>query len=225
MRRQSAPTLEECSCSSTDKYGAREDTCVRASDQWVCDEEPVESVQSGGAISSITSGDVPRIAYELMSRVPPPASATMNPCPEGCCNGDQLTTCGRTVQPPYLQDIRSEAIKNTCVKTRFTLCDETDARFPLICVGYEAAVHCGAAHLRLLRALPTIRMAEDELNVLLHRVPKRGAVRMGIDDERARTAEEVCQEVGKDVDRRLAGGERGEAHAVHFEFHVLGSQT
>ena len=40
-------------------------------------------VQSGGAISSITSGAVPRIAYELISKVPPPASATRNPCVEG----------------------------------------------------------------------------------------------------------------------------------------------
>ena len=149
----------------------------------------------------------------------------MNPCPEGCCRRDQLTARSRSVHLPYLQNVRSEAIQHTRVKTSFTLCDESDARFAFIRVGYEAAVHCGAAHLRLLRALPTIRMAEDELDVRLHRVPERGAVRVGIDDERARTAEEVCEEVGEDVDCRLAGGERGEAHAVHFEFHVLGSQT
>lgn len=130
---------------------------------------------------------------------------------------------GTIIAPLYLQDIRSKAIKNTRVKTSFTLSDESDTRFPLISIGYEAAVHRGAAHLRLLRALPTIWMAEDELDVLFHRVPERGAVRMGIDDERARTTEEVCQEIGEDVNRRLAGRKWGKAHAIHFEFHVLGS--
>jgi len=44
--------------------------------------EPAK-IQSGGAISSITSGDVALIAYALISRVPPTASAIRNPCSEG----------------------------------------------------------------------------------------------------------------------------------------------
>ena len=38
-----------------------------------------DDVQSGGAISSMTRGAAARMAYELMSSVPPPASATTNP--------------------------------------------------------------------------------------------------------------------------------------------------
>lgn len=41
------------------------------------------NIQSGGAISSITRGDVALIAYALISRVPPPASAIRKPCLEG----------------------------------------------------------------------------------------------------------------------------------------------
>lgn len=40
-------------------------------------------IQSGGAISSITRGDAPLMAYALISRVPPPASAIKKPCFEG----------------------------------------------------------------------------------------------------------------------------------------------
>jgi len=41
--------------------------------------EPAK-IQSGGAISSITRGEVALIAYALISSVPPPASAIRNPC-------------------------------------------------------------------------------------------------------------------------------------------------
>jgi hypothetical protein len=40
-------------------------------------------VQSGGAISSIVSGEIPLMAYELISSVPPPASTTMKPGLDG----------------------------------------------------------------------------------------------------------------------------------------------
>lgn len=43
------------------------------------------NMQSGGAISSMESGDVPLIAYELISSVPPPASAIRKPCLDGFC--------------------------------------------------------------------------------------------------------------------------------------------
>jgi hypothetical protein len=42
-----------------------------------------EYIQSGGAISSISRGEVPFMAYEEISRVPPPASATTKPCCDG----------------------------------------------------------------------------------------------------------------------------------------------
>ncbi len=41
------------------------------------------NVQSGGAISSITNGDVALMPYEDISSVPPPASAMRKPCCEG----------------------------------------------------------------------------------------------------------------------------------------------
>lgn len=44
--------------------------------------EPAK-IQSGGAISSMASGEVPLMAYALISRVPPPASAIRNPCLDG----------------------------------------------------------------------------------------------------------------------------------------------
>ncbi len=48
------------------------------------------NMQSGGAISSIESGDVPLIAYELISSVPPPASAIRKPCLDGSAKGFEM---------------------------------------------------------------------------------------------------------------------------------------
>lgn len=78
------------------------------------------------------------------------------------------------------------------MQTRLTLRHETNARPASICVRNELAIHRGLAHPRLLRALPAIRVAQHELDVRLDRVPERGAVRVGVRDERAGAVVQVA---------------------------------
>ena len=111
------------------------------------------------------------------------------------------------------------------MEARLALRDEADAGLARVRVGDEAAVHGRAAHLGLLGALPAVRVAEHELQVVLDRAPHRAAVRVGVDDEAARAAKEVAEKVAKDVHGALAAREGGEAHAVHLERHRLWAEA
>lgn len=125
----------------------------------------------------------------------------------------------------HLKNIRSKPIQDTRVQTRLALRHEPDSCLPLVGIRNEPAIHRRAAHLRLLRALPAVRVREHKLDVVLDRAPQAGPVRVRVDDERARAAEEVREEVAEDVDRGLVPRERREAHAVHLELHGFRAQT
>lgn len=73
-------TFEEFTRPTAHEHGSGKYTCM---DQKLIQQGQDKNVQSGGAISSITSGDVALMAYEEMSNVPPPASAMRKPCCEG----------------------------------------------------------------------------------------------------------------------------------------------
>ena len=109
------------------------------------------------------------------------------------------------------------------MQTRLALRHEPYPRAALVRIGNKSAVYRRAAHLVLLRALPAVRMREHELDVGFDRIPETVAVRVRVDDEGARAAEEVGEEVAEDIDGGLPVGKRREAHAVHLQLHRLWS--
>ena len=100
------------------------------------------------------------MAYELMSNVPPPASATMNPCPEGFYSTQVslwLSTSNQR-RRTRLKYVRCKPVEHARVQTRLSLCHEPYPRPALVRIGDKAAIRRGATHLGLLRALPTVRV-------------------------------------------------------------------
>ena len=63
------------------------------------------------------------------------------------------------------------------------------------------------------------------MDVILDLVPENCAVGMGVGNEIACTAIEICKKVAKDVDGGLALGQGAEAHTVHVEAHGAGAKT
>lgn len=111
------------------------------------------------------------------------------------------------------------------MKTRFAFRDEPDPRTTLVSVRDQTAVDRSTTHLGLLCTLPAVWVTQNELGGMFDGLPHGVAVRMGIDDKVARAAKQVAQKVGKHVDGRLVARKEAEPHAVHVEFHSLGSQT
>jgi hypothetical protein len=58
-------------------------------------------------------------------------------------------------------------------------------------------------------------MAEYELDIMLYGIEEGLTVGVCVGDERASAAEEVGEEIAKDVRGCFAFRERGETHAVH----------
>lgn len=107
------------------------------------------------------------------------------------------------------------------MQTRLTLRHKPNSRLPLIRIGNQPTPNRCPPHLRLLRPLPPIRVTQDELHIVVDGGPESCPVRMGVGDEISGAAEEVGQEVTKDVGGGLVAGEGVEAHAVHLELHCF----
>ena len=70
----------------------------------------------------------------------------------------------------------------------------------LLCVRYQPCNHSGTADLLLLWAFPSIRMGEDELDVVLQRSPHRSTTSMRLDDVVSSAAEEISHEICENLD-------------------------
>lgn len=130
-----------------------------------------------------------------------------------------------TRETTHRKHIIRQPIQHTSMQTRLSLRNEPNPRLPLIRIRYQPANNRRPTHLRLLRALPSVRVAQNELDVMLDGAPHGVAVRVGVDDEGVGAAEEVGEEVAEDVDGGFGAREWGEAHAVHFELHCLWSEA
>ena len=107
------------------------------------------------------------------------------------------------------------------MQTGLALRDESDPRPSFICIGDEPTQHSRSAHLGLLRAFPPVRVAQHELDVVCDGAPERVTVRVRVDNEGVRAAEEVGEEVAEDLHGGLPAWEGREAHPVHLELHRL----
>ena len=97
---------------------------------------------------------------------------------------------------------------------------------PCFSIGNETTHDGGFAHLGLLRALPAVRMCQDEDKVMSEALPEPFANRVAVDDVLLCAFEHVLQEIGKNIDDRLVWGERREALCdIIFETNTLRSQV
>ena len=150
-------------------------------------------------------GETPFMAYEEISRAPPPASATTNPCCDGFLKGEKhstqsLTFLGRVTDR---KDVVRETIQHTGVETCLALGHESDSGFAFVSVGYETSIYRRSAHLALLSSLPSVRMRQDELKVVLNGFPYGGTTSVAVDDEGPDAAEEILEKIAKHLHRRF----------------------
>ena len=87
------------------------------------------------------------------------------------------------------------------VETGLAFGNESDPCPAFVGVGYETSIYRGLAHLALLSSFPSVRMRENELDVVLDGFPYRSAISVAVDDEGPSAAEEVLEEVAKHLDR------------------------
>jgi hypothetical protein len=111
------------------------------------------------------------------------------------------------------------------MQTSFSFCDESYPRFSRVSIRNEAAINGSSAHFCLLRAFPTIRMAEDKLKVVLQGTPQSRAACVCIDNEVLCTLEEIAKVFSEDLHGGFSLWKGWKSHSVHFEFHGLRPQA
>jgi hypothetical protein len=123
------------------------------------------------------------------------------------------------------EDVVCESIQHTRVQTCLTLCDESNSGFAFVGVRYEISIYRSPAHLALLGSFPSVRVRQDELDVILDGFPHSGATGVTVDDEGPGAAEEISEEVAKHFDRGFRFRQMREPHAVHLQLHGFGTKT
>lgn len=144
-----------------------------------------------------------------MSSVPPPASAVRKPCFEGFFKIKVRTKGGKGAETTNRKDLRSQATQHTRMQAHLSFSDEPDPGPSFISIRDQTTIDGGGPHVGLLWTLPSVRMAEHELNIMFYAREEGLTVGVCVGDERARAAEEVGEEIAKDVCGCFAFWERG----------------
>jgi hypothetical protein len=89
------------------------------------------------------------------------------------------------------EDVVCEPFNTHAWRLASPLGNESDSGFAFVGVGYETSIYRSPAHLALLGSFPSVRMRQDELDVVLDGFPYRGATGVTVDDEGPSAAEEI----------------------------------
>jgi len=87
------------------------------------------------------------------------------------------------------------------MKACFSFCQQLKARVPILGVHDEACKYCSVTYLTLLSALPSIRMSQNKVDIVLDRSPE--CCRVRILYVSAGAFIKVSHEIPKDLDRRF----------------------
>lgn len=82
----------------------------------------------------------------------------------------------------YSQRIRRKPIHDTKMEARFPLGDEPDALTASVGVRDEPGDNCRPTHLRLLFALPSVRVREHKFHIAFEPNPHGASVGIGLRD-------------------------------------------
>jgi hypothetical protein len=91
------------------------------------------------------------------------------------------------------------------VEACLTLCDQLKPGLSIFIVRDKASENRGLSHLTLLKAFPTVRVAQDEYNAVFNRFPEVSTARMRGLDVSSCALVQISQEVGESLNRRDIG--------------------
>ena len=90
------------------------------------------------------------------------------------------------------------------VETCFSFCDKVNLGMSGYVVGDEPSPHGRLPQFRLLRSLPSVRMAEDKIDAGLYRGEQTRPITVGLGDKLPEASVEIAQHVGEDIFRLLS---------------------